>query len=84
MTITTPGIDALHEADDIELADRLKRGRDQILAELRKLIVGQDAVIEQALIALFAGARSCRRRSGRRTDSCRLACPDREARLAIA
>ena len=51
MTVTTPPQDALQAPDDLELADRLKRGRDQILAELRKLIVGQDAVIEQALIA---------------------------------
>ncbi len=55
MTITTAPEIALQEPDDLQLAERLKRGRDQILAELRKLIVGQDAVIEQALIALFAG-----------------------------
>jgi MoxR-like ATPase len=45
----------LSSSPDIELADRLKRGRDQIIAQLRKRIIGQDAVIEQALIALFAG-----------------------------
>lgn len=45
----------LEAADDVALADRLRRGRDAVLAELRKLIVGQDEVIEQALIALFAG-----------------------------
>jgi MoxR-like ATPase len=55
VTITTAPDITLQEPDDLALADRLKRGRDQILAELRKLIVGQDAVIEQALIALFAG-----------------------------
>ena len=41
--------------DDIALADRLRDGRTAIMAELHKLIVGQEAVIEQALIALFAG-----------------------------
>ena len=41
--------------DDLELAERLQEGHRQILAELRKLIVGQDEVIEQSLIALFAG-----------------------------
>jgi MoxR-like ATPase len=46
---------ALEAPDDIALADRLRRGREAVLAELRKLIVGQDAVIEQALIALFSG-----------------------------
>jgi MoxR-like ATPase len=36
-------------------ADRVAEGRDRILAELRKVIVGQDDVIEQVLIALFTG-----------------------------
>jgi MoxR-like ATPase len=45
----------LESADDIALADRLRDAREGILRELRKLIVGQEDVIEQALIALFAG-----------------------------
>jgi len=36
-------------------ADRVAEGRQRILAELRKVIVGQDDVIEQVLIALFTG-----------------------------
>jgi MoxR-like ATPase len=44
--------------DDLELAERLAAARQAIVGELRKLIVGQDAVIEQALIALFAGGHS--------------------------
>ena len=36
-------------------ADRVSEGRERILAELRKVIVGQDDVIEQVLIALFTG-----------------------------
>ncbi len=36
-------------------AERVAEGRDQILAELRKVIVGQDEVVEQVLIALFTG-----------------------------
>jgi MoxR-like ATPase len=44
--------------DDLELAERLTAARHAIVGELRKLIVGQDAVIEQALIALFAGGHS--------------------------
>ncbi|MDQ3347594.1 MAG: AAA family ATPase [Acidobacteriota bacterium] len=36
-------------------ADRVARGRERILFEIRKAIVGQDAVIDQALIALFTG-----------------------------
>src|SRR5687768_10898139 len=53
--VTTQEQVSLDSADDIALADRLVRGRQQILVELRKLIVGQDDIIEQALIALFAG-----------------------------
>jgi MoxR-like ATPase len=43
------------ELDDVALAQRLRDGRTAILSELRQVVVGQDAVIEQALIALFAG-----------------------------
>ena len=46
---------ALEAPDDVALADKLRRGRDQIISELRKLIVGQDDVIEQSLTALYAG-----------------------------
>jgi MoxR-like ATPase len=49
---------ALESKDDIDLADRLKRGRDQILAEVRKLIVGQDEILEQVLLSLFVGGNS--------------------------
>src|SRR5215204_616530 len=44
--------------DDAALADRLARGRDAIIAELRKLIVGQDEAIELALLSLFTGGNS--------------------------
>ncbi len=36
-------------------ADRVAEGRERIIAELSKVIVGQDDVIEQVLIALFTG-----------------------------
>jgi MoxR-like ATPase len=36
-------------------AERVAEGRERILAELGKVIVGQDEVIEQVLIALFTG-----------------------------
>ena len=48
----------LEAPDDVALADRLKAGREQILAELRKLIIGQQEVIEQALLTLFVGGNS--------------------------
>ncbi|KAA3616724.1 MAG: MoxR family ATPase [Calditrichaeota bacterium] len=37
------------------IIDKLQVGRNTIIQELRKLIVGQDEVIEQVLIALFTG-----------------------------
>jgi MoxR-like ATPase len=36
-------------------ADRVAEARERVLAELRKVIVGQDDVVEQVLIALFTG-----------------------------
>ena len=42
-------------ASDLEDVKRLNQARERIVAELRKAIVGQDAVIEQLLTALFAG-----------------------------
>jgi len=36
-------------------AERVAEGRERILRELRKVIVGQDEIIEQVLIALFTG-----------------------------
>jgi MoxR-like ATPase len=36
-------------------AERVAEGRERILGELRKVIVGQDEVVEQVLLALFTG-----------------------------
>ncbi len=44
--------------DDVALAEELKDGYDRILAELHKLIVGQEEVVEQILMTLFAGGNS--------------------------
>ncbi|MEO6527312.1 MAG: MoxR family ATPase [Gemmatimonadaceae bacterium] len=54
MTATTSPVD-LDRLDDAELADRLAEAGGRIATELRKVIVGNDAIVEQALIALFAG-----------------------------
>ena len=54
-TISAPSLEA---SDDIALAERLKAGHDQILAELHKLIVGQEDVIELVLLSLFTGGNS--------------------------
>ena len=48
----------LDDPGDVALADRMKNGREQIIRELRKLIVGQDEVIEQVLLTLFVGGNS--------------------------
>jgi len=55
--MTTPPV-ALESKDDIALADRLRSGRERITAELKKLIVGQEHVIDQVLISLFVGGNS--------------------------
>jgi len=52
------GTVTLDNADDVALADRMKHGRAQILDELRKLIVGQENVIEEVLLTLFVGGNS--------------------------
>jgi MoxR-like ATPase len=48
----------LESPDDIDLADRMKAGREQIITEVRKLIIGQTEVIEQMLLSLFVGGNS--------------------------
>ncbi|MDB4883330.1 MAG: ATPase [Gemmatimonadetes bacterium] len=54
MTATATPVD-LDRLDDAELADRLAEAGVRIATELRKVIVGNDDIVEQALIALFAG-----------------------------
>src|SRR5439155_13537558 len=48
----------LQSPDDLALADRMKAGRDRIVTELKKVIVGQDDVIGQILLTLFVGGNS--------------------------
>jgi MoxR-like ATPase len=48
----------VESADDVALADRMKQGRDRVIAELRKAIIGQDEVIAEALLTLFVGGNS--------------------------
>jgi len=48
----------LESADDIALAERLKSGRDLVKEELKKLIVGQDDVVELVLVTLLVGGNS--------------------------
>ena len=51
----TATADPLAGLDDGALADRLHESAGRITTEIRKVIVGQEEVVEQALIALFAG-----------------------------
>ena len=46
------------EPDDVALAEQLSAGHDRIVAELGKLIVGQEEVVDQILLTLFAGGNS--------------------------
>jgi len=48
----------LESPDDIKLADKMRLGREQILQELRKVIIGQEGVINQVLNTLFVGGNS--------------------------
>jgi MoxR-like ATPase len=44
--------------DDVDIAavaERVAAGRERVLGEIRKVIVGQDDVIDQVLMALFTG-----------------------------
>jgi len=47
-------VDALSPSATVA-PERVAEGRDRILTELRKVIVGQDEVVDQVLIALFTG-----------------------------
>jgi MoxR-like ATPase len=57
VALVTNGID-LESPDDVALADRMKTGRDRIIGELRKAIVGQEAVVNEVLLTLFTGGNS--------------------------
>jgi MoxR-like ATPase len=48
----------LQSPDDIALADKMNAGRQQILSELHKVIIGQQEVIDQVLMTLFVGGNS--------------------------
>ena len=58
MAVATNNSIDLDSPDDVALADRMKSGRDQIVSELRKAIVGQDDVVSEVLLTLFVGGNS--------------------------
>jgi MoxR-like ATPase len=56
MPMTTPAADlALDSAELKERVDRFRSVRDQLLEQVHSVIVGQDEVLDQILIALFVG-----------------------------
>jgi MoxR-like ATPase len=42
------------DPNDVQAAEKLKQAYDRIRAEMAKVIVGQDAVVDQLIVALFA------------------------------
>src|SRR5688500_1357053 len=48
----------MDSAEDIALADRMNAGRRKIKAEIAKLIVGQESVVDQIMLTLFVGGNS--------------------------
>ena len=44
----------MNETNDVQAAEQLKQAYDRIRTEMSKVIVGQDAVIDQLIVALFA------------------------------
>ncbi len=40
---------------DLALVESAREGREKLLAEIRKVIIGQEELLEQVLVALFAG-----------------------------
>lgn len=48
-------VSGLETQDDLALVRKMQEGRDQIVNEIKKVIIGQEEVIDELLIALFAG-----------------------------
>jgi MoxR-like ATPase len=53
--VTEDAVAGLDKPDDLALVRKMQQGRDQIVNEIKKVIIGQEEVIDELLIALFAG-----------------------------
>lgn len=53
-------METVHQAttDDHQLIERLRAGQNNILRELRKVIIAQDDVVDQVMVSLMVGAHS--------------------------
>ncbi len=58
MTTKDTTTSSLESVDDIALADSMREATGLIQSELRKMIVGQEEVIEQVLLSIFVGGNS--------------------------
>ncbi|MCR9210123.1 MAG: AAA family ATPase, partial [bacterium] len=47
--------DTMTHEDEAQVVEQIRDGRERIVRELSKVIIGQEEVIEQLLICLFAG-----------------------------
>jgi MoxR-like ATPase len=56
--VAEPTVMDLESPDDIALADKMKVGREQVILELGKRIIGQSEIIELVLQTLFVGGNS--------------------------
>jgi len=41
--------------DDLAMVEKAREGREKLLTEIRKVIIGQEELLDQVLVALFAG-----------------------------
>jgi MoxR-like ATPase len=58
LTPTTTNTIDIESPDDVALADRMNAGKQQIIGELRKQIIGQEKTVEEVLLTLFVGGNS--------------------------
>jgi len=61
--VITPQVEPTAEGaelppDDIALAEGLKAGYEEVVQEIRKVIIGQQEVVDQVLLTLFVGGNS--------------------------
>ncbi len=56
--MTQTQLPSTEPAADVALAQRIQEGREKILAEVRKIIIGQEEAVEHVLLTLLVGGNS--------------------------